>query len=410
MGGLTQPKLFITAKDDFYLVVQDTNRMYDLAPEPKKLLLLAGSEHGTDLFQTRAGEELTGAMLDFLDGLSSSAQIVPTPVAPAPANAEDALPPLQVMTTANARDVVLLRTLQIPGFSQSVTSQCSVAFSPDGRLLSGVCYDNTLPIWDVQSGQLLFSLEPSPLHHVAVAFGPDGKRIAAGGFSKRIGLWDIATGEPIRTTSPLPSPIWDLAFSPLGDRLASASLSLDFSQVPGLHLWDFSDGKLLWSYGGEGKASPLVLSVDYDPTGKTIACGTFDSIIIMDAQTGKPIRTLPIPNHVGDLAFSPDGQLLAAGSDDNKIRLWRTADYELLSALEGHAQYVNGVAFGPDGSFLVSGSHDKKVGIWDVHNGQQLKLLEGHDAAVLRVDVNPSGTLIASVSWDGTVRLWGVIE
>ena len=146
MVGLTQPKLFITAEDDFYLVVQDTNRMYDLSPEPKKLLLLAGIEHGTDLFQTGVGEELTGAMLDFLDGLSKSAQILP-----APTIAEDTLPPPRVMTTANARDVVLLRTLQIPGFSQSAISQCSVAFSPDGRLLSGVCYKNTLPIWDVQT-------------------------------------------------------------------------------------------------------------------------------------------------------------------------------------------------------------------------------------------------------------------
>ena len=162
--------------------------------------------------------------------------------------------------------------------------------------------------------------------------------------------------------------------------------------------------------GRDRFAGPLVLSVDYDPAGKTIACGTFDSIIIVDAQTGEPIGTLPIPNHVGDLAFSPDGRLLATGSDDRKIRLWRMADHELLATLEGHAHYVNGVAFGPDSSFLVSGSHDKKVGIWDVQNGQLLKLIEGHEAAVLRVDVNPSGTLIASISWDGTVRLWGVIE
>jgi len=44
--------------------------MYALSPEPKKLLLLAGTEHGTDLFRTRAGEGLTGAMLDFIGSLS----------------------------------------------------------------------------------------------------------------------------------------------------------------------------------------------------------------------------------------------------------------------------------------------------------------------------------------------------
>ena len=119
-------------------------------------------------------------------------------------------------------------------------------------------------------------------------------------------------------------------------------------------------------------------------------------------------RTLPVEDHVGDVAFSPTGDLLAAGSDDNLIRLWKTADYSLLNTLEGHTDFVNGITFSPDGSLLVSGSHDKSLGIWAVKIGQLLKRLPGHQQVVLRVAVNPSGTLIASISWDGTVRLWGV--
>jgi WD40 repeat protein len=251
--------------------------------------------------------------------ISSMLTMTPPLISSTPASVDAPLPALQPITPENAGNVQLLKTLQIPGLRRSTLSQCSVAFSPDGRLLTGVCYQNTIPVWNVQSGQLLLSLESSPTHDVAVAFSPDGKQIAAGGFTKNIRLWDTASGQLLRTIGPLPSPIWELAFSPNGDRLASANFDRGSSpDIPGAHLWDISNGELLWDYT-ESNTKLLVLSVDYAPDGKTIAYGTFDSALILDAETGQLIKSLPIPKHVGDLAFSSDGRLLATGSDDNKI-------------------------------------------------------------------------------------------
>jgi WD40 repeat protein len=337
--------------------------------------------------------------------------MTPSPIFATPTSANMPLPPLQRITPTNAGRVHLLRTLQIPGFKPGTPSQCSVTFSPDGKLLTGVCYQNTVPVWDVQSGQLLLTLESSPVQDVAVAFSPDGNQIAAGGFSENIRLWDAVTGGLVQTIGLFSSPIWDLAFSPTGDMLASANFnkgfSSDSSTISNINLWSILNGELRWNYV-EDNTRLLVLSVDYAPDGKTIAYGTFDKVLVLDAETGQLIRSLSIPDHVGDLAFSSDGRFLATGSDDRKIRLWSTDNYDLLAALEGHAHYVNGVAFSPDGRLLASGSHDGNVGIWDVENGRMLQMLKGHKAAVLRVAVNSSGTLIASISWDGTVRLWGM--
>lgn len=326
--------------------------------------------------------------------------ITPSPVSPTPTNSAESAP-LVPITLANAKDVRLLKTLPIPDFSVSSLSQCSVAFSPDGKLLSGVCYKSTAPVWDVATGQLLYSLAKSPVQAVAVAFSPDSKTIIVGDYSGKIGLYDAATGESVKTFNPLSSAVWELDFNPAGDQFASASF------YTGMHLWNASSEDPVWNYGEKDRLR--VLSVNYHPNGETIAFGTLaKGVILLDAKTGQLIKNLPIAVPVGDVAFSPDGQWLAAGSDDNKIRMWRTSDYELEKTLEGNTHYVNGVTFSPDGRWLVSGSHDKTVGIWDVQSGQLLKSLDGHKKEVLRVAVDPTGTQIASISWDGTVRLWGI--
>jgi len=321
---------------------------------------------------------------------------------PTPTSIPPFLPPLEGIRAENASQVRLLQTLPIPDFSSATVSQCSAAFSPDGSLLAAVCDNSPVPVWEVNSGRLQFTLLDEPSHEVAVTFSPDGSQIAIGGFSGEIRLFDAANGLLLATFPALRSPVWDLDFTPDGGRLAAANFS------DAMYLWQVASPALLWSYGADiTNLSPL--SVDIHPSGNPIAFGTaLNGIFLLDSQSGAELRRLRVIVPFGDVVFSPDGSLLAGGSDDDRIRLWNTDNYELVSTLVGHRRWVNGVAFSPDGSLLFSGSHDHTVGIWDVQTGEVLNLLAGHEGVVLRVAVNPAGTLIASTSWDGTVRLWGV--
>ncbi|HLO84202.1 MAG TPA: tetratricopeptide repeat protein [Nostocaceae cyanobacterium] len=115
---------------------------------------------------------------------------------------------------------------------------------------------------------------------------------------------------------------------------------------------------------------------------------------------------------VWSVAFSPDGKLLASGSRDEQVKIWKP-DGTLLQTLTGHSDAVSTVAWSPDGQTLASASLDKTVQLWRKNPStgafytQPFKTLIGHADWVYSVNFSPDGKLIATASKDGTVKLWG---
>ncbi|KAL4732843.1 WD40-repeat-containing domain protein [Aspergillus similis] len=110
--------------------------------------------------------------------------------------------------------------------------------------------------------------------------------------------------------------------------------------------------------------------------------------------------------YVNAVAFSPDGQTVASGSDNKTIKLWNAATGEQRQTLKGHSAYVNAVAFSPDGQTVASGSDDKTIKLWNAATGEQRQTLEGHSARVNAVAFSPDGQTVASGSDDKTIKLW----
>ena len=161
-----------------------------------------------------------------------------------------------------------------------------------------------------------------------------------------------------------------------------------------------------------------VTSVAFSPDGTLLASGSqdFDTLLGEDrgvrlwdvatraelaAPEGQPLSA------VLSVAFSPDGALLASASWDLTVKLWRVASREEIATLEGGFP----VAFSPDGALLASGGGwgEYTVRLWNVATQRQIAILEGHTAGVRSVSFSPTdGALLASASRDSTVRLWNV--
>jgi WD40 repeat protein len=113
---------------------------------------------------------------------------------------------------------------------------------------------------------------------------------------------------------------------------------------------------------------------------------------------------------VWSVAFSPDGNLLASGSVDDTLRLWRVREGVLLRTMQGHPFPVLCVAFSPDGAILATGSSDSLIRLWRVSNGSLIRTLEGHSGWVRSLVFSPDGRILASAAEDFTVRLWRLAD
>ncbi len=111
---------------------------------------------------------------------------------------------------------------------------------------------------------------------------------------------------------------------------------------------------------------------------------------------------------VTSVAFSPNGQTLAASDTTGGIQLWHLADGQQLALFRGHNSWVWQVAFSPVHPILASGGQDHQVRLWDLDSGECLKVLAGHTGIVTAVAFSPDGRLLASASGDQTVRVWEV--
>lgn len=108
---------------------------------------------------------------------------------------------------------------------------------------------------------------------------------------------------------------------------------------------------------------------------------------------------------ISSLAFSPDGSILAAASNDKLARLW-SPDGRLLRVLAADAGFVNDLAFSPDGRTIVTTHAAGVLLVWDVVTGKGLRVLRGHESQVVSAAFSPDGSTLISGGSDHTVRIW----
>ena len=294
------------------------------------------------------------------------------------------------------------RLLALAGHATAIFS---VAFVPRTEHLLTTSFDGTTRLWDVGIGAARDWLTlPGPSRDAGMAFSSDGRLIAVPGKLHGVELHDTVSGQALRSLASDGEAIVDLAFGP--DAASLAGAAWDGS----VFAWDTATGDL-----GFRTTGPLNIArpfVAYTSDGRLLAVAGGDGTVkLLDATSGEPYETILTDNDVVDrVAFSPDGQLLAASVRSEgltftyDVQLFDTATGERVRTLEAaHNEETRGIVFSLDGS-LITASNDGTVKIWDVASGEHRVLR--HDPGVRDVAVSPDGTRIATAAVDGRARLW----
>jgi len=303
-----------------------------------------------------------------------------------------------------------------------------VAFHPVFSLLASSSEDQTIKIWDHETGDFERTLKGHTKSVQSVAFDHKGNFLASCSADLTIKVWDLNNEyKCVRTLYGHDHSVSSIIFMPSGDRLISASRDKT------IKIWELDTGYCVKTLTGHLEWVRCV-NVTTDSRFLT-SCGNDQTARIWDAATGEckadlrghdhvveccdfvPVESYPAireligatqpPKSGKDANATPvPGQYVITGSRDKTLKLWDTITSQVLHTFTGHDNWVRGLVFHPNGKFFISASDDKTMKVWDLRSGRCIKTVEAHNHFCTCISVCPTGPVVATGGVDQVVKLW----
>jgi WD40 repeat protein len=274
--------------------------------------------------------------------------------------------------------------------SQETTA---IAVSGDGQFLASSQREN-IWIWDLHTGRPWRSLQGHKDWVSTLAFSPDGKTLASSSLDQTIKLWNWQTGKLLNTLPAGRST--SLEFSPDGQMLASGSRLLEWSygkiSPAGVSLWDLSTLKILRVLGTDA-----VNALAFNPDGKMLAAGNTHTEL-WETQTGTLLHTLN-SGELTALAFTPDGKMLISSS--KAVKFWYPESGKFVRSF---SSLTADLAITTDGQSFATASGGT-VYLWQLAPTKLLGGLRGSSYSRIKVVFALGNQAIISGSSDG-LKVW----
>ncbi|MBK9053649.1 MAG: hypothetical protein IPL78_22925 [Chloroflexi bacterium] len=287
--------------------------------------------------------------------------------------------------------------------------------SPDGTLLASadavgaiILWATSDTLWPIRS-----TLTGHPNNVQSLAFSPDGERLASGGGLDQVLLWDWSDGQPIsqtlQHTIPLTLPVSALTLSQDG------KLAITGSENGSLRFWDMTSGEVASPslLGPVGGVTALMISPDGTQVAFGGPIGTAWLADVAQQQVVTILNGHTAP--VRDLAFSPDGLLLASVGDDGALVIRElvagqgTSQGEPLFATQPWDGLTQ-VAFSPDGQMVVTGDTEGEIVVWSVATRTIISQWSVDDTSAITGLAFAEATTPVAGTEAGSVFLWNLLD
>jgi WD40 repeat protein len=321
------------------------------------------------------------------------------------------------LATGQSRHVLIGHTDEVAG----------MAFSPDGKMLATISpyhsYQPTVRLWDPATGRSLslLSLRKFSSSWVcSLAFSPDGRTLAISGCSE-VEFIEVASGQNLLTLrgEPIVQGATYMVFSPDGKTLAMADRACH-----NIQFWDPATGQRLRTLTLTYDEGYYRGNVAFSPDGKLLAFSTctergnyYDclksEILFWDLSTGQLSRRWTTcegnacPPTGWEAAFSPDWKMLVTYSNSGPVSVYDLASGQILQTITVSFGRLPIVVFSPDGKTLAIG-HEEGVQLWDPATGQLIRDFDAVWGEIVGVVFSPDGKWLAARYQTKTFSLVGL--
>lgn len=293
----------------------------------------------------------------------------------------------------------------------------STAVSLDGNYVASGFYTGTITVWDSHSGRVIRQLKGHTARVSALSWSSDNTTLVSGSADNTMRLWNIQTGREVfkwtikksidvvlvtsdrqtflaasgdkmlllRATDQPVLHTYESGWRNLfGGNVKTVALSPDSSSKyvaagyrnrdAGIRVWDRESGEVLWQFGGvltghRQTVTSLIFTPDLQ---KLISAGKDKTVRVWDLRTGEEAYRIDMGSPVSQIVYDSSSDHLIAILEDNEIQLWKLTAGKLVRSMAGHAGEVRWATFLSDGQFILSSGRDATYRLWETSSGEQV--------------------------------------
>lgn len=230
----------------------------------------------------------------------------------------------------------------------------------------------------------------------ALAFSDDMRQCLTAAGDRSLRIHDVASGRVLRQIRDLDAPVLAAAFAPAGSLTV-----LTRKGTAGRYQQD--SGELVFN---QSHSSTHVTAAQLDSAGRRVVIADGNRVQLIELASGQIVQNLAQPDQVLAVALSADGQQVAAGAADQRIRIYHAESSDPLRTLEAPGGALVALRFSPDQRRLLSGGADQPVRLWDLVSGHLTELPSNSSHKQVALGFSPDGERAIVASTHGMVILW----